>query len=156
MGTPNFIQRLEALEGDQWVREPPAPSEEIDTAEEALGCTFPSDYRELLRRSRSGVVYGPNTSLVYEPVNRLVELNQGWRFTDDLSDPLVFGSDEGGCLYFFDPQDHLGNGPDAVYYVEMNVFDRDSSVLIGESLSDVVSRVLDGANFLDYFYSTEG
>lgn len=153
MRTPDFIQRLEDSEDNQWVRGPPASSDEIDAVENALGCTFPSNYRELLRHSRSGAVYGPSMSLVYEPIDRLVELNRGWQFAGDLSNPLVFGSDEGGCLFFFDPKDHLGNGPDAVYYVEMNMFDQASSVVVGETLSDAILRVLDGADFLDYFYS---
>ena len=65
---------------------------------------------------------------------------------------LVIGDDGGGCLYYYDPDNKLGTGPFAMYFVSMGSLFFKDSVHVAASLTEMIEKIWSGAKFGDMLF----
>ncbi|WP_315094436.1 SMI1/KNR4 family protein [uncultured Cellulomonas sp.] len=152
-----LLSWLESLSPDDWDARPagawegspPADPATLASVEDALGVALPAEHRELLLASDGGELSGPESSVTIAPVDDLVRRNADGRFRDAFPGMVTLGDDGGGALYFYDPQDSLGRGAWAVYWVAWSALGVSWARFAGADLADVLRRVADGVSFFD-------
>jgi hypothetical protein len=144
MNAPGIAARLEPHRKTAWYPRAPASEEQVAAAEAPLGRRFPEDYRQLLRDTGGGSVYGDESRLVMFPVEHLARFNPDRERFPDLDRMVLFGDDQGGYVYFYDPEDRLGHGPWAIHAVPMGSPSPARAVFVARDLGHLVDRILAG------------
>ena len=144
MNAPSLAALLEPHRKTAWYPRGPVSEAEVAAAEATLGHRFPEDHRQLLREAGGGSVYGPESRLVMFPVHHLSRFNPDPERYPDLARMLIFGDDQGGYLYFYDPEDLLGHGAWAISAVPMSSPSRARAVPVARDLRHLVDRILAG------------
>ena len=118
----------------------PASEEAIVQAQEALGCSFPNMYIDLLRCSNgfsvpdvvSLIVYGTGDSRIAD----ICERNTTFVVSDYLPEWLLIGDDGGGRGIFLDHTDQEG----AVYIVGLGCMHPSDAILLAANLAEWVAQ----------------
>lgn len=140
----SLIERLRARTGDEWWPRPPAPPDEVAALERELGVRLPEDYRQLLLASNGGSINGPHASINLESAEGVLDLNLDGGYQAELPGMIVVGDNGGGELYFYDPENKLGHGANALFLVGMADLDPAAAAFVAPSLGDAVDRVYAG------------
>lgn len=93
---------LEALIGEDFRGNSPAAAAQVAAAENQLGKSLPSDFREFLLLTNGGEgMIGENYVMLWS-ADELSQYNKSYQVSDYAPGLLLFGSDGGGEAYAFD------------------------------------------------------
>jgi hypothetical protein len=149
MTESSLVDLLEPHRDDAWYPAEPAPEEQIEAAEAALGQRFPDDYRQLLRAAGGGGVYGSESRVLMIPPRHLIKFNPDMERAPDLADMMIFADDQGDYFYFFDPKNLLGRGPWAIFAVPMGSASRKHAIFVARDLRHLIERILAGEALIE-------
>jgi hypothetical protein len=145
--THSLVDLLGGLPSRQFGRRAPASPEEIESVEREFQLTFPADYRSLLESSNGGSVTGDGSLLHLDSLAVSHTENADETMEEGLPGMFRIGSDGGGSLYFYDPNDKLGCDPWAVFLIPMSDLSTERSIFVGRTLTDVIERIVGGEDF---------
>jgi hypothetical protein len=126
-----------------WHPSQPSTAVELATATRTLGIELPAAHVALLEVG-GGEIVGPRARLYLDGARDLVTFNTAPQWLADLTDMLVFGSDVGDFVYYYDVHDHMGQGAWAIYIVEIGVATRAGSTYVARDLRELIERILAG------------
>lgn len=121
--------------------------------EKKLGMHFPDKYIELI--SNNGLSGFENTHFqiyLYDEKD-IYEFNLGESSIDEMRDYLCFGQDGGSYTYFFDPNNILQNGKDAVYRIDRGVLRKEYFNLIADDIFDLFDLLVSDKEVNDQYLS---
>jgi hypothetical protein len=153
--TNDLLTWLRGLSADDWDRRPagrwedgdPADPSAVDAAESALARRFPDDYRGVVLASNHAALTGPNESINFEPIEGVASLTAD--HAHSLRDMVVVGDNGGGAVYFYDPNNALGHGQWALYWVNLGDLALDNARLAGKDLTDALHRIANGVSYFN-------
>ncbi|MEO6613415.1 MAG: SMI1/KNR4 family protein [Chitinophagaceae bacterium] len=148
----NIKEKLSKLPPEVFAQNEGATEEMIRKIEAGLGLQLPEDYRQLMLLSDGGTIQGPKSTFNYEPAEYLVGHNKSEFFNTYIPGTVVIGDDGGGCIYYYDPRNHLGKGNWALFYVSMGTLLFKESVHLSSSLDGMIDRLLNGEHFGDMLF----
>ncbi|MBS1911223.1 MAG: SMI1/KNR4 family protein [Bacteroidetes bacterium] len=135
---------LDALaDAGVWFPNPPADLEQIEAAQRELGKVFPDELTYLLLRADGGELRGPHAGLSPFNCDLFAVHNQDPAWTD-LAPMLIFAADSGSNIYFYDSENELGRGLDAIYLADMGAPFRNEAIFAASSLAGLFKRIADG------------
>jgi hypothetical protein len=138
----SLVERLKQLPPTKLVPRSPAPDDEIDEIESATGFTLPPDLRELLAWSNGLEIKSSKTGFSMYDASDLAYTSSEPHFEEDLPGMLILGSDNGGSVYYADPNNQIGRGAWAVYLVRMSEAGIPHSIFVGASFTDAIDTLL--------------
>lgn len=119
----------------------PAPIEEIENAEKALGVSLPASYREFLKTSNGAEGnIGEEFYLMLWKVEDLAELNEAYGVDEFAGGLLLIGSDGADTAFGFDKR-IATMSVITVPFMDMSL---DEVQIIGEDFVDLLKRLHEG------------
>jgi hypothetical protein len=138
----SLVERLKQLPTSEVEHRPPASDEEIDEIEEVTGFKLPADLRELLVWSNGVSIRSSKTGLSMFDAYDLAYTASEPHFDEDLPGMLILGSDNGGAVFYADPNNQIGRGAWAVYLVRMSEAGIPHSMFVGKSFTEAIETLL--------------
>jgi hypothetical protein len=143
----SLVETLRTLPRSRWHPREPADPKDVARIEEEFGVRLPEDFRDLLLYSNGGSLKGPKIEMNIESIDGLVSQNDDEEFAAGLPGMFVIGDDGFGGILFYDRDGSLAHGAYALFDVKLGVLGLKHAVLAAASLTEAVSRVLEGADF---------
>lgn len=143
MGEPlNIVQLLERAQEKFCGSLLSVGEDDLLRVEQDLGMRLPEDYRQFFTYSDGGEFEDCRLSLfnLYE----FESFNPHAVWSPGLPGMVFLGTDGGGDIFYFDPEDYLGRGRWAVYSVGMGASSFAYSRYEASSFSHLIQRALNG------------
>jgi len=119
----------------------PAPEEEVENAEKALGVSLPASYKEFMKNSNGAEGnIGEEFYLMLWKVEDLAELNEAYGVDEFADGLLLIGSDGGDTAFGFDKRTATMN----VITVPFMGMRLDEVQTIGENFVDLLKNLHEG------------
>ncbi|MCE3228272.1 MAG: cell-wall [Bacteroidetes bacterium] len=115
-------------------------------AEKEFGCKFPDDYKDVMKNCYCCEFYTDHNNINIWSSNDLYSINTDPLWMVPLRGLILFGGDNGGNFYAFDPKNKLGRGEFAVYYIGRTSLRFNEAKFIGKDLTSAVDRILKEEN----------
>jgi SMI1 / KNR4 family (SUKH-1) len=126
---------------------PPTLPEQLIETEQRLGVSLPEEYQQFLLTWDGG--YFENVRLkLYEWIE-LEDFNPEPDWSEKLPEMLLFGSDEGAYVFYFDPKNRLGKGTWAIYSFSMGAVCFEDSSYVAKNFTHLIQRALNGEYLTD-------
>jgi len=138
----SLVDHLKQFPTTAVVPRPRAPDDEIDEIESATGFKLPADLRELLEWSNGLEIKSSKTGFSMYDASDLAYTSSEPHFEEDLPGMLILGSDNGGSVFYADPNDQIGRGAWAVYLVRMSEAGIPHSMFVGKSVTEAIETLL--------------
>ncbi len=148
----DLIELLDALPPTAFRRVEGAPDSAIDEIETVNKIKVPDDLRAALCFSDGFSLRSPKTNMTILPTAELAWHSMQPHFKDGLPGLLILGTDGEGSVFYVDPNNLTGRGANRVYLVRMSDLDIPSSMLVGETFTEVVRTL---ANETDIYERPE-
>lgn len=126
-----------------WFPNPPADLEQLERTQRELGKVFPDELTYLLLRSDGGELRGPRAGLSPFNCDLFAAHNHDPEWAD-LASMLIFAADSGSNIYFFDTENELGRGLDAIYLADMGAPFKADATFAAPNLAALFARIAGG------------
>ncbi len=146
MASP-IVDRLSALERGVLSPRRPGDPRVLERVERNHGLRFPDDFRDVMLWSNGFDISHRRSAMNVESLEHLDTDNMEDDFAAALPGMFVIGTDSGGSLYFFDPDNALGRGRFAVYLVPQAEIGLARAMFCGASFTEAVDAVIDNVSF---------
>jgi len=134
--TARLTAALDRLRNRGALRQPVPTPDDIADAEADAGGPMPAALRQVFGRA-DGIDFGDVDIVDLDTYVSFNELPD--RFTE-LPEAVIFGSDGGDGVYFLDPGNALGEGPETVYFGLLGALAADLSRPVAPDLAEFVDR----------------
>jgi hypothetical protein len=142
-------ERLAGLPPNEFSKHRAADKSMLEAVEHEYGFTFPDDFRDTILWSNGFGLSSHRTQLNVFRIEDLASHNMNEDFEEHLPDMFVIGSDGGGSIYYYDPNDRLGGGKFAIYLVPQDLLEFKDSIFVAHTLTEAVEAVLNN----EYFFN---
>jgi hypothetical protein len=142
-----ILSYLGTLPATQWETGPPAADKDIDELETRFQFQLPPDYKYILNTGNGAWLYGFSAQLGMDPIKKLWDLNEDPYISGNLPGMFAFAGDGGGHLYFFDKNNRLEHGQNAVFWAPMGSMYYEDATYLGGSITEVIERLLNNEDF---------
>lgn len=126
----------------------PCDPQVIEDIEHEYDIELPEDYKTFLLRIGHGTIVGPSRAIYIDRASSTIGYNQDEEF-EAIPGMFVIGDDGGGGVYYYDTQNKLGFGEYSMFLVHLGSIDAEYSRFVGNNLTEVIVKILQGAEFYD-------
>ena len=112
------------------------PDFKEEDLEKELGYKLPEDYKDVVRNCYCCELMGEYDSIGILCMNDLYNFLYDDFWMVPLKGLLLFGGDNGGNWYAYDPKNRLGRGEFAVYYIDPGELSLNMARYLGANLSE--------------------
>jgi hypothetical protein len=110
--------------------------------EKELGFSLPEDYKDVMKNCYCCEFHGENNHMNIMCTNDVFDLNTDPLWMVPLRGLFLFGGDNGGNFFAYDPTNKLGRGAFAVYFIDHDNLGLNSAKYAGENLTSTVEKIL--------------
>jgi len=138
----SLVERLNTLPARKLEHREGASASEIAEIESVTGFTLPVDLRETLQWSNGIEIKSAKTGFWMANANDLAYTSSEPHFDEDLPGMLILGGDNGGAVFYADPNNRIGRGAWAIYFVHMSEAGIPHSRFVGASFTEAIETLL--------------
>jgi hypothetical protein len=114
----------------------------LSDIERKLGLKFPSQYAEFIKADGLSGYTNDKFELYLYDEQDIDEFNIGDSRFEEMKEYLLFGQDGGSNTYFFDPDNILNMGNEAVYRVARSAVDKSAFTLLANDFKEFFNLMI--------------
>jgi hypothetical protein len=137
----SLVERLNQLPARVFHHAPPS-QEEIVEIEAVTGFKLPADLREVVEWSNGLSIRSGKTNFSMMNAYDLAYSPSEPHFDEGLPGMFILGTDNGGAVFYADPNNQVGLGAWAVYLVRMSEMGIPHSMFVGGNFTEAIEALL--------------
>ncbi len=115
----------------------------IKKIEQSVGLKFPKDYLSFIEAGGLRHFENEGFQIYLYDDKDIIEFNRGDSSYPNLQSYLLFGQDEGSYSYFFDTNNLLGKGKDAVYRIDRGLLSKEYFIFLSKDFISFFHKMID-------------